>query len=184
MKNLITICKEENLSPNAIVQLYCICYNIKLNEYPDAINYLFARNYITANKELTDKGKRFSIDFLGNKEIFKISEPEDEIEFFIQEYRKLFKGYKPGSMGDKNACLNKMNKFFKDYPEYANKELIIKATKKYINSLNNYQYLKQADYFIFKSDFGKIPTSLLATYCEEVDGGIEEISDKSFTKMI
>jgi hypothetical protein len=58
--------------------------------------------------------------------------------------------------------------FFIENPEYASKDLVLAAAKKYISSLkSNYTYMRQADYFISKRDLDndKI-TSELTVYCE------------------
>ena len=186
MKNLIKVCEEEKLSPNCIYYLYQLSQGgpdlLTNKEHSDAFNLLFVNIFVNQANELTDKGKRFCIDNLGDK-MFDITEPEDEIEGFIDNFRKLFRGYKPSSMGDKKACTKKMAKFYKEYPEYASKEIVLKATKRYIDTLDNYQYLKQADYFIYKQDGSKIDKSLLAVYCEEVVDNIGE-EKTTFTEMI
>ena len=109
----------------------------------------------------------------------KVKKREDilislEINKWINEYRELFRGTKPGAMGDKGGCLNRMIKFFNEYPEFADKDIILKATQNYIDEQgvqNNYKFLQQAHYFIYKqTGSGKeSETSRLAAYCEEVD---------------
>lgn len=91
-----------------------------------------------------------------------INEGFDE---FIEEYRNLWKGLKPGSMGSPIACREKMERWMKENPNYS-KEDILKAAKIYINSLNNYQYLQAAHYFIYKKD-GKEEDSRLSAFIEE-----------------
>lgn len=91
-----------------------------------------------------------------------INEGFDE---FIEEYRNLWKGLKVGSMGSPMACKEKMLRWMGENPNYS-KEDIIKAAKIYINSLNNYQYLQAAHYFIYKKD-GKEEDSRLSAFVEE-----------------
>lgn len=91
-----------------------------------------------------------------------ISEGFDE---FIEDYRNLWKGLKVGSMGSPNACKEKMLRWMGENPNYS-KEDILKAAKIYINSLNNYQYLQAAHYFIYKKD-GKEEDSRLSAFIEE-----------------
>ncbi len=104
-----------------------------------------------------------------------------EIKQWIDEYRALFKGTKIGIMGDPKACLDKMVRFFEEYPELADKDLIFKATKKYIDSeaMNNYKYLQRADYFIYKI-VGKDEVSRLAGFCTDA----EENEITSMTQML
>ena len=91
-----------------------------------------------------------------------INEGFDE---FIEEYRNLWKGLKSGAMGSPNACKEKMLRWMGENPNYT-KEDILKAAKIYINSLNNYQYLQAAHYFIYKKD-GKEEDSRLSAFVEE-----------------
>lgn len=91
-----------------------------------------------------------------------INEGFDE---FIEEYRNLWKGLKVGSMGSPGACKEKMLRWMGENPNYS-KEDILKAAKIYINSLNNYQYLQAAHYFIYKKD-GKEEDSRLSAFVEE-----------------
>ena len=93
-----------------------------------------------------------------------ISEGFDE---FIEEYRNLWKGLKVGSMGSPNACKEKMLRWMGENPNYT-KEDILKAAKIYINSLNNYQYLQAAHYFIYKKD-GKEEDSRLSAFINETE---------------
>lgn len=101
---------------------------------------------------------------------------------FIEEYRKLFKGKKMGSMGTLGSVKKNMEKFMKEYPKYS-KETILKATEAYIKdcSKNGYQYLQQADYFIFKAqDYTRTNfTSRLLQWCEEIEeNGFQEDKER------
>jgi hypothetical protein len=86
---------------------------------------------------------------------------------WIDEYRKLFlpaRGTNSRSiLGDRKACIDKMNKFLKTYPY--NKNTVLAATKNYINSKHKdrYAYTQCADYFIFKDNI-----STLAAECESL----------------
>lgn len=91
-----------------------------------------------------------------------INEGFDE---FIEEYRNIWKGLKLGAMGSPGACKEKMLRWMGENPNYS-KEDILKAAKIYINSLNNYQYLQAAHYFIYKKD-GKEEDSRLSAFIEE-----------------
>ena len=68
-------------------------------------------------------------------------------------------------MGSPGACKEKMLRWMGENPNYT-KEDILKAAKIYINSLNNYQYLQAAHYFIYKKD-GKEEDSRLSAFIEE-----------------
>lgn len=106
-----------------------------------------------------------------------ISEGFDE---FIEEYRNLWKGLKVGSMGSPMACKEKMERWMRDNPNYS-KEDILKAARIYINSVDNYQYLQAAHYFIYKKDNGKEEDSRLSAFIEERE--VDNNSDWT-TKLI
>lgn len=159
------ILDKYKISPNQFFYLYLKSKNKN------------AANYIT-DSELSDLSERnfIKIDVAMNVvsvrrsalEIFK--DEETDVKNWIQEYRNVFKGIKPGSMGDSLACLTKMNKFLKVYPEY-DKDIIIKAAQLYVETLEDYRYLQRADYFISKADVDRVKESRLASFCEEVKEG-------------
>ena len=147
-----------------------ILHNLQEKQFVKLIIDKFGTNTIIREKS------KLLLDFLSiesnysnykEKKIIKksnrvINEGFDE---FIEEYRKLWKGLKPGSMGSENACKEKMLRWMGENPNYS-KEDILKAAKIYINSLNNYQYLQAAHYFIYKKD-GKEEDSRLSAFVEE-----------------
>jgi len=91
------------------------------------------------------------------------------VEEWIDDYRELFpKSVTSGGYpvrGDRKACIKKMQQFIKENPEYSNKELILNATRSYINrkELENFRYMKLAHYFIMKDK-----VSSLASECEMI----------------
>ena len=147
-----------------------ILHNLQEKQFVKLIIDKFGTNTIIREKS------KLLLDFLSiesnhsnykEKKIIKksnrvINEGFDE---FIEEYRKLWKGLKPGSMGSENACKEKMLRWMGENPNYSKKD-ILKAAKIYINSLNNYQYLQAAHYFIYKKD-GKEEDSRLSAFIEE-----------------
>ena len=147
-----------------------ILHNLQEKQFVKLIIDKFGTNTIIREKS------KLLLDFLSiessysdykSKKVVKkstrtISEGFDE---FIEEYRNLWKGLKPGSMGSENACKEKMLRWMGENPNYT-KEDILKAAKIYINSLNNYQYLQAAHYFIYKKD-GKEEDSRLSAFIEE-----------------
>jgi len=168
--------KEQNISPEEFLALIYL-NNDGVNS--DRVNIsLQEKQFIKLIDQdfiIREKG-RLLLDFLSidsdysnykDKKIIKksnrvINEGFDE---FIEEYRNLWKGLKVGSMGSTMACKEKMERWIKENPNYS-KEDILKAAKIYINSLNNYQYLQAAHYFIYKKD-GKEEDSRLSAFIEE-----------------
>jgi hypothetical protein len=99
------------------------------------------------------------------------------IDSFLDDYRNKFKNKKTGAIGSKTGCRNKFKAFFQEFPEYMDKDLILSATDRYINSCrkDGFKYMMQADYFIYKrKDDGGGNTSTLAIYCEEIQAGIPQ----------
>lgn len=136
---------------------------IKIIENDDETNYILREksklllDFLSIESDLTHKEKKII-----KKSNRVINEGFDE---FIEEYRNLWKGLKVGSMGSPMACKEKMLRWMGENPNYS-KEDILKAAKIYINSLNNYQYLQAAHYFIYKKD-GKEEDSRLSAFIEE-----------------
>ena len=183
--------KEQNLSVIEFVvllQLSDVETNITFDNI--VLNELQDKQFIKLiDKEVIIREKsKLLIDFLSiessysdykNKKITKksnrvINEGFDE---FIEEYRNLWKGLKVGSMGSPIACKEKMERWMKENPNYS-KEDILKAARIYINSLNNYQYLQAAHYFIYKKD-GKEEDSRLSAFIEE-----KEIDNTDWTTKL
>ena len=149
-----------------------ILHNLQEKQFVKLIIDKFGTNTIIREKS------KLLLDFLSiessysdykSKKVVKkstrtISEGFDE---FIEEYRNLWKGLKVGSMGSPMACKEKMLRWMGENPNYS-KEDILKAAKIYINSLNNYQYLQAAHYFIYKKD-GKEEDSRLSAFINETE---------------
>ena len=147
-----------------------ILHNLQEKQFVKLIIDKFGTNTIIREKS------KLLLDFLSiesshsnykEKKIIKksnrvINEGFDE---FIEEYRNLWKGLKVGSLGSYRTCYDKMKRWMSENPNYS-KEDILKAARIYINSLGNYQYLQQADYFIFKKD-GKDENSRLSAFIDE-----------------
>jgi hypothetical protein len=168
--------KEQNLSPEEFLAL--IYLNNDGGTTKEILISLQDKQFIKLIDQeviLREKSKLL-LDFLSiessysdykEKKIVKksnrvINEGFDE---FIEEYRNLWKGLKVGSMGSPMACKEKMLRWMGENPNYS-KEDILKAARIYINSLNNYQYLQAAHYFIYKKD-GKEEDSRLSAFVEE-----------------
>lgn len=103
---------------------------------------------------------------------------KDDIVFsegFIERYRNKFKNLKPGSMGYPKGVLDKMIRFFKENPK-ANEDDVLKATERYLKTLDSYTYLQRADYFIYKMEKGG-ETSRLSIFLEEVQNGNSDDPD-------
>lgn len=120
-------------------------------------------------KLLIDSLKTVNLDSVTTtKAIRKIAKQIDpEINQFVTEFRHLWKGLKPGSMGSQNGCKEKLIRWMKDNPTQT-KEGILKAAKTYLKSLNDYRYLQAADYFVYKRDIHG-ESSRLSAFIDEAE---------------
>ena len=124
---------------------------------------------------LDNKNERLNISKKNNNEIE-----------WVSEYRQLFKDTgKTGVASDDRTCSERLKWFFETYPEYEDKDIVLKATEKYINSQgdSNYRFLQKAHYFIWKSETDKTRASNLASFCEEVKDEVSN-SFQGFNKML
>ena len=126
-----------------------ILHNLQEKQFVKLIIDKFGTNTIIREKS------KLLLDFLSiensysdykSKKVVKkstrtISEGFDE---FIEEYRNLWKGLKVGSLGSYKTCYDKMKRWMSENPNYS-KDDILKAARIYIKSLDNYQYLQQAE---------------------------------------
>ena len=154
---------ELSISPNQYTYLVMLAMG---EEYPipaEDIEILEAKKYIKIGQysnTLRYKGKQvtqgLTIETSGD---------------FIGQYRSLFEGLKSKSIGNKKLVEKNMARFRTLY-DYTDDQ-ILEATQNYINenSETNYKYIRQADYFIFKTvlkERTKIELSDLLTYCEQL----------------
>jgi len=72
---------------------------------------------------------------------------------FIEEYRDMFKALDPTKAGDRPTIVKKFRKFFKEYPQYTEED-VLKATRMYLEDFmyqgTDPMYLQNANYFIKK----------------------------------
>jgi hypothetical protein len=92
----------------------------------------------------------------------------EELDGFITEFRALWRGKKLGSMGSQQGCKDKMYRWMQENPGKTKGE-ILRATKLYLESVDNNHYLQRADYFIFKREVNGEEASRLSAFIEEVN---------------
>lgn len=195
MKNLIINLSllPEDLTLNQIYILFNHKNNLVHKADPLDLEYLQVSKYIKITDyqeftfELRQKGNDLNIDEIIYLKDEMNNSKDDGLAFLVTEFRKLFKATgMSGKTADIKTTTKKMQWFLKEYPEY-DKELILKATQKYIDqeAHSGFKYLQRCDYFISKEDTSKLKTSRLASYCEEIDEDYEKESDYgSFTKLL
>lgn len=131
-----------------------------------SIDFLIESGFI----EFINKERGYFLDNLSlTKNYSKTFEEKvtPNLNTWFEEWFELWpKGVKTGGYlvrSDKKGCLNKLKKFNKEYPEYFDKDLIMKATSEYIEEcrMRNFDKMQLAHYFIFKDGI-----SNLAAFCE------------------
>lgn len=170
---------KENISPNSFYVLYCIHNKInpaKFVSYDLEKQRLIQAGWLTNDLKITDKSIIFiqSIDSYFKKSKKKTSSDLMGSDFMknIEIYNNIFPKLKLKS--GKYARVNTKTLettfrwFFNEY-EYP-WEIILKATQKYVTdySLNNYEYMRTAQYFVRKQNIDKSFDSDLASYCDIV----------------
>lgn len=177
------ILAEENLSIDEFLSLYNIYNNIKDDKFIISLQEKGFIKIINNEKNhviLREKAKLL-IEFLEIESLNSVKKEKvikkskrivtSEVLEFVDTFRNKWKGLKPGSMGSFESCKEKLMRWMLNNPTYS-KEQILKAADIYINSLNNLQYLQQADYFIYKKE-GKDEQSRLSAFIDETETQIE-----------
>lgn len=177
--------KEQCLSIDEYLVLIHLKDDVIYNNSESVLSSLQEKQFIkTLTKEkviLREKGKIFlelisieNIDSLGNKKVIKKSSRSinSDLDTLVKEYRLLWRGLKPGSMGHEQGVRDKLYRWMQNNPSYS-KEDIIKSAKLYIQSLDNYNYLQQADYFIYKKDLNG-ESSRLSAFIDESEISVDE----------
>ena len=176
---------EQNLSIDEYLVLIHLQDDIIYNNSNLVLTSLQDKGFIKiiTNEKiiLREKGTLFldliSIDSINSAKDKKITKKSSrsinsDLDVLAKEYRMLWKGLKPGSMGSEQGCKEKLFRWMKNNPDYS-KEDIIKAAKIYINSLDNYTFLQQADYFIYKKDaYGE--SSRLSAFIDDISKPIDD----------
>lgn len=176
----VDLITEHNLSIDEFITLLTIDGQIDYPEREEVMDSLQKKQFIKVIQDkdekitiIREKGKLL-IDFLqieglssvNKKKTTNRSKVNNDIDEFIEEFRKLFKGLKPGSMGSTSSCRDKMLRWMSENPQYS-KENILTAVHNYINSLEDYRFLQRADYFIYKKDTDG-ESSRLSAFIDEI----------------
>lgn len=96
----------------------------------------------------------------------------------ITEYRELWRGLKPGSMGSLQSCKDKMKRWMESNPEYTF-DNIINAAKLYLRTEGmSLRFLQRADYFIYKQENNREESSRLSAFIDDVDSKDDDWTSK------
>lgn len=177
---------KEGLTPNTFYVLYCIKEKITVSNFVNKAiecKKLQSDTWIDKNLQLTSKSiifiaeidgyfrkskKKTNIDLLGNDFIENIKNYND-----IFPNKKLSSG-KYARVNTK-SLENAFRWFFENY-DYS-WDTILQATFKYVSeySVQRYEYMRTSQYFVRKQSTDKTWDSDLATYCEIVNSGDDEV---------
>jgi hypothetical protein len=185
---------KEGLTPNSFYVLNCIKEKIVVANFVNkAIECKKLQNdqWLDENLELTHKSLIFisEIESYFRKSKKKTSKDLLGSEFLdkIEEYNKIFPNKKLSSgkyaRVNPKTLENSFRWFFENYSfEW---DTIIRATTKYVDeySVRRYEYMRTSQYFIRKQNTDKTWDSDLATYCELIDSGEDEVVDY-FTERV
>jgi hypothetical protein len=168
---------EENLSPNTYYVLHCIKEKIVpasfVNKQLES-KRLQSEAWLSEDLQLTSKSLIFMEEINGHFKRTKKKAAKDLMgqDFIdnIKVYVSIFPNRKLSS--GKYARVNPKNLeapfqwFFENY-DY-NWDIIIQATQKYVREyeVNDFEFMRTAQYFIRKQNIDKSFESDLATYCE------------------
>jgi len=173
------VLKEQNISINEFLDLIHLYEKLEVRSNLDSLQQKQFIKLIENEIIIREKGNLLielllieKVNSVKNKKEIRKSERlvSNELNSFIEEFRALWKGLKPGSMGYEKACRDKMYRWMQENPSY-NKTEILKAAKIYINSIDNLKYLQRADYFIFKRE-GTEESSQLSAFIDEIDNKV------------
>jgi len=136
------------------VLLFLIACKLELFEVPCTISdkefgqliekEIIARDYISDRRTI-----KVLIPLFEGEDGDKILDISN-ISFDIEIYRKLFKGIRLGSMGNRESCHSNMVRWLVNNPEYTFDDVLL-AANYYIQNTDR-QYISKADNFIYADD--------------------------------
>jgi hypothetical protein len=177
---------KEDLMPNTYYMLHCLKEKVIPNKFVNKdleISRLKAGDWVNDDLVLTAKSIIFTEEI---NSFFKKSKKKTVTELMGEDYvtmmlnyleifpnRKLNSG-KPARVNVKN--LEGAFKWFFETYDYS-WEIILNATEKYVSEyeLKRFEYMRNSQYFIRKQNLDKSFESDLATYCELVVSGADEV---------
>lgn len=175
MKDLFQLFKDNELTPNGYYLLYCIENNVIMDlnlAYSTEMHKLKLLGFLDEKSNLTDKAIKV-MNAASGIEPKKTKALKEAVTAGFKEnllkYRDLFPTTKEAGRPVKSTVVDlepRMQWFFRSYPDYT-WEMVLNATKKYIESQNgDYRYCMTSAYFIKKDDKNRSTLSTLATWCE------------------
>jgi hypothetical protein len=152
-----------------IAYLLCTYFGIDVNIIKLSKPYIL-QLYRLGILEITKSGilvKGLFEDFTSDKVTHQSI--EEIVSSNIDSYRSLFRGIKPGSLGNKQDCVSKMIRWMYTNPSYTFNDILNK-TNSFIQiklARNEGIFIPQADYFIYKVVNGEEKSTLSTIIDEE-----------------
>lgn len=182
------------LSPNEFYLIQSL-YNKripKLDNIQMEMRKLETKGFMKENK-LTNKAVEVVKEFenkyklqTDGKIARKVKFTEEELEK-VRQYREIFpKGTLPSGSPSRVTIKELEKKFLWFLLNYEyDWDTILKATKKYVAEYEavGFKYMKTSGYFISKNEKGTV-VSTLATYCDMIEEGDDEIMVNSMTHKV
>jgi hypothetical protein len=179
---------REGLTPNTFYVLYCIKEKITTADFVNKAiecRRLQSDGWLDENLHLTSKSLIFITEIDG---YFRKSKKKTTVDLLgaqfienIKKYNEIFPNKKLSSgkyaRVNPKTLENGFRWFFETY-DYS-WDVIFNATIKYVDeySVRRYEYMRTSQYFIRKQNTDKTWDSDLATYCELIISGEDEVID-------
>lgn len=179
---------REGLTPNTFYVLYCIKEKITVASFINKAiecKKLQSDAWLDENLQLTSKSIIFITEIDG---YFRKSKKKTSVDLLgsnfienIKKYNEIFPNKKLSSgkyaRVNPKSLENAFRWFFENY-DYS-WDTILKATFKYVSeySIQRYEYMRTSQYFVRKQNTDKTWDSDLATYCEIVNNGDDEVAN-------
>lgn len=177
---------KEDLMPNTYYVLHCLKEKVIPNKFVNKdleISRLKSGNWLNDDLVLTAKSIIFTEEINSffkktKKKTVSALMGDDYIDRML-DYLEIFPNRKLNSGKPARVNVKNLEGAFKWYFETYDYswEIILKATEKYVSEyeLKRYEYMRNSQYFIRKQNLDKSFESDLATYCELVISGADEV---------
>lgn len=172
-------------------QVHCLYLISKRIQIPDIYNWkleqskLINEGYLDLSGKVTDNGKKllkkFNDLFDSTRAITTTEVLGEDYKANIETFRNMFPtkvGNRAGIRSSESQLIPKFEWFFKKHPEVTWEE-VIGGTKLYIDTVES-RYIRNAAYFIKKSDTDKTWVSDLASYAEQFRGETKNPVDNRY----
>jgi len=159
-----------------------------IKELIKVVNGDAVKEHITTELVALNLIRRVGDKFLLKSEGIKVMSQgaDDDISLNLSEYRKIFSGLRPGSMGDKRRVKDNLKWFMKETSFKYTMDDIADAAHYHIRTggfHNDLAFIRQADYFIkklLKSNGEQGIVSDLERVLEELEQGVDHTGESKY----